>query len=995
MRVMNLTLKTKLLLTIGTVLLLSFLVLTGVNYRNLHRDIVSDRVKEARDIRGMLMATRRVYHHQFLESDVPLTDKTLGFLPAHALGNISRDFPNWSDSGMSFNNVSDRPRNPRNTADEVELAAIEHFRQHPQTKERMVPFIDKAGRSYYHFSMPIYMEKYCLKCHGPKEDAPPAIQSRYDTSFDYQVGDLRGIVSIKLPVDEILTTVHRNTLENGIVQLFTFLVAFFAIFWLLHKTLLSRMQGLLVATKKVADSNYDVHVSRSGQDELDQVSASFNQMAAIVSKREKALLIAHDKLEMRVKKRTADLTKANEALRAEITERKRVEKELLSEKQLIEEYVNSLPGLFYVFDEQRFARWNTEWNRVTGYSDMELGSKYGTDFFEGEDKVLVGEQMLKVFREGVAESEAELMTKDGRRIPYYFTGLRKKVKGRYYLIGLGIDITERKQMEDALREANEEMESRVKDRTRELSLLNENLQQEVGERMQTQEALTCTLLDQKIITSILKLSLQPFPLNEILRQSLVLVLQKHGIGLSLQGCVFLVDQKTEELVMEVRHGLPDSIIDSCGRLPFGRCLCGMAAQSGKVIHADRIDGRHEHTYTGIEPHGHYCVPIKDELGMLGVLNLYLPEGHQHSEEEEQFVLAIAHTMASVVRRRRAEEALRKSEANLVEAQRIAHLGSWDWDIVRNDLSWSDEIYRIFGISSRQFGATYESFLSHVHQTDREMVKEAVNAALYQQQSYNIEHRIIRLDGVERSVHERAQVVFDADNSPLRMVGTVQDVTEHKQAKVARRRLKEELEKKERERLAALLHDGVGQNLQAINLGLRMVAEDMAKPAAVEILPELVEEVRKTIDQVRDLNEELSPVNLEHMDLAEAVRSHASKLTVRVKANIFVNTNGDSYAFLSDRVKELSFLIFQEALTNAIKHSGAEKIMVQLKVVGDNWLIMQISDDGCGFSTKQTTGEGKGLGLSIIKERAARLGGTANVRSEPGKGTTVTMKIPIS
>jgi len=94
MRVMNLTLKTKLLLTIGTVLLLSFLVLTGVNYRNLHRDIVSDRVKEARDIRGMLMATRRVYHQQFLESDVPLTDKTLGFLPAHALGNISRDFPN-------------------------------------------------------------------------------------------------------------------------------------------------------------------------------------------------------------------------------------------------------------------------------------------------------------------------------------------------------------------------------------------------------------------------------------------------------------------------------------------------------------------------------------------------------------------------------------------------------------------------------------------------------------------------------------------------------------------------------------------------------------------------------------------------------------------------------------------------------------------------------------------------------------------------------------
>ena len=561
------------------------------------------------------------------------------------------------------------------------------------------------------------------------------------------------------------------------------------------------------------------------------------------------------------------------------------------------------------------------------------------------------------------------------------------------------DISERKAAEKTLRDsermARERLESRVNERTRELSLLNENLHQEVGERIQTQEALTRTLLDQEIIASILKLSLQPILLNEILRQSLVLVLQKHGFGLSLQGCVFLVDQNTEELVMEVRHGLPDSIVDSCGRLPFGRCLCGMAAQSGKVIHADRIDGRHEHTYTGIESHGHYCVPILDESGVLGVLNLYLPDGHQQSEDEEQFVLAIAHTMASVVRRRRAEEALRMSEANLAEAQRIAHLGSWDWDVVNSKLSWSEETYRIFGISPGQFGETYESFLSYVHRTDQEMVKEAVNAALYQQQSYNIEHRIIPPDGVQRNVHEQAQVIFGADGSPLRMVGTVQDVTEHKQAKVARRRFKEELEKKERERLAALLHDGVGQNLQAVNLGLKMVVENIATPVAAEILPELIEEVRKTIDQVRDLNEELSPVHLDHMDLSEAIRSHASKLTVRVKADIFVNAHGDTYDFLSDRVKEHCFLIFQEALTNAIKHSGAEKIMIQLNVVGDNWLLMRISDDGCGFSMGQTTGHEKGLGLSIIKERAIRLGGTADISSELGKGTTVTMKIPTS
>ena len=128
----------------------------------------------------------------------------------------------------------------------------------------------------------------------------------------------------------------------------------------------------------------------------------------------------------------------------DITDRKRAEEALLSEKLLSEEYINSLPGLFYVFDEQRFVRWNKEWEKITGYNSRELGAKYGTDFFEGQDRALIEESMLNVFREGAAEAEAELVTKDGRRIPYYFTGLRKVFNGKDHLVGLGIDVTDRK-----------------------------------------------------------------------------------------------------------------------------------------------------------------------------------------------------------------------------------------------------------------------------------------------------------------------------------------------------------------------------------------------------------------------------------------------------------------------------------------------------------------------------------------------------------------------
>ncbi|MCP3683335.1 MAG: PAS domain S-box protein, partial [bacterium] len=141
----------------------------------------------------------------------------------------------------------------------------------------------------------------------------------------------------------------------------------------------------------------------------------------------------------------------------DVTEEYRMQETLQREKVLSEKYINSLPGLFYVFDEQRFIRWNNEWERITGYSDQELASKYGTDFFNGEDKTAIEERMLKVFREGAADTEAELVTKDGRRIPYYFTGQRKKLNGKDHLVGLGIDITKRVQAEEERKKIEDQL----------------------------------------------------------------------------------------------------------------------------------------------------------------------------------------------------------------------------------------------------------------------------------------------------------------------------------------------------------------------------------------------------------------------------------------------------------------------------------------------------------------------------------------------------------
>ena len=131
-----------------------------------------------------------------------------------------------------------------------------------------------------------------------------------------------------------------------------------------------------------------------------------------------------------------------------------------------------------------------------------------------------------------------------------------------------------------------------------------------------------------------------------------------------------------------------------------------------------------------------------------------------------------------------DEALKTSEARLAEAQRIAHMGNFVWNIDTDDLHWSDEIFRIFGLAPQQFGVTYEAFLASVHPDDRKFVEQSVNDALHRNKPYSIDHRVVRPDGSERVVHERAEVTFSDKGKPVRMAGTVQDITERKLAEQA-------------------------------------------------------------------------------------------------------------------------------------------------------------------------------------------------------------------
>ncbi|MEE9224377.1 MAG: PAS domain S-box protein [Thermoplasmata archaeon] len=140
----------------------------------------------------------------------------------------------------------------------------------------------------------------------------------------------------------------------------------------------------------------------------------------------------------------------------------------------------------------------------------------------------------------------------------------------------------------------------------------------------------------------------------------------------------------------------------------------------------------------------------------------------------------------VTERKKADQAMREIKDSLAEAQRIAHLGSWDWDIVNNELRWSDEIYRILGLKPNEFGATYGAFMNCIHPDDRKEVQNAVDEAVFKKKSYAIDHRIVRPDGEERIVHEEARVSFDSGGKkPVKMIGIVQDITDRRKAELAR------------------------------------------------------------------------------------------------------------------------------------------------------------------------------------------------------------------
>jgi PAS domain S-box-containing protein len=372
-------------------------------------------------------------------------------------------------------------------------------------------------------------------------------------------------------------------------------------------------------------------------------------------------------------------------------------------------------------------------------------------------------------------------------------------------------------------------------------------------------------------------------------------------------------------------------------------------------------------------------------------------------------------------RERAIEALRRSESTLAEAQRIACVGNWDWVIETNALHWSDEIYRIFGLAPQEFSATYEAFLERVHPEDRARVDAAVEAATRSAVPYDIVHRIVHPNGDERTVRERAEVGRDAHGTPIRMIGTVQDITDQKRTEeellqyrerledlVARRTAELEEANSELEMFVYTVSHDLRAPLRGINTLTEIILEDYADAVPDDLagylhrLTGAADRMNRMVDALLGLSRVArAEISVEHVDLTTEAHQVLDELTRDHPEREIVRSVCTDMSIRGDPT--LLRLVLDNLLGNAWKFTAREpvaRVTVGCREI-DGESVYFVNDNGTGFDSAradrlfhpfqrlhhQRDYPGTGIGLATVERIIRRHGGRVWAEGKLGAGAT--------
>lgn len=374
----------------------------------------------------------------------------------------------------------------------------------------------------------------------------------------------------------------------------------------------------------------------------------------------------------------------------------------------------------------------------------------------------------------------------------------------------------------------------------------------------------------------------------------------------------------------------------------------------------------------------------------------------------------------ITERKLAEQALITKSETLKEAQRIAHIGNWNLNLLSGELLWSDEIFRLFEIDPNRFGATYEAFLNTIHPDDREAVNQAYSSSLVTRMAYEITHRLRMSDGRIKWVTEKCVSTFDAAGKPLQSRGMVQDITEHKQAEQALMLARDDAERANRAKsafLSSMSHE-LRTPMNAILGYSQLMQLDEAFPenhkSGVKEMLAAGYHLLALIDDVLDLSRIESgrlQLTLESVEVC-AVVDECLKLVnaMAIKRHIRLDHNGVKGVAVRADYRRLTQILLN-LLSNAIKYNregGSVNINVQHH--GTDRLRIQVTDSGRGIpaarlaelfepfnrlGAESSNIEGTGIGLTITRRIVEEMDGSVEVESEVGVGSTFTLELPLA
>ncbi len=423
------------------------------------------------------------------------------------------------------------------------------------------------------------------------------------------------------------------------------------------------------------------------------------------------------------------------------------------------------------------------------------------------------------------------------------------------------------------------------------------------------------------------------------------------------------------------------------------------------------------------------IPVLAGDEVVAVLNFFVRDVRREDEKLIELISSVAAELGFLFKRKKAEEELRSTKESLAEAQRIAHIGNWDWNLVTGKIWWSPEMCRIFGVDEKTASQLeYETGFQRIHPEDREEVELAVKEALAGEKPFCMDYRLLLPDGVVKFVHAEGEVTFDNDRKPTRMVGVIQDVTVRKKMEEELRRLNEELEERVRQRTAEL--ESANKELEAFSYS---VSHDLRAPLRAidgfsrilleDYANELDDEGQRLLNVVRDNTQKMArliddllafsrvgrrePERIE-IDMTHLARTAFDELrTLEPERKIQEDIQGLQRA-VGDPV--LLRQVFANLISNALKFTrNTPKAEIEIGSYNEgNETVYYVKDNGTGFDMKYADKlfgvfqrlhraeefEGTGVGLAIVQRIVHRQGGRVWAEGALNEGATFYFSLPV-